>query len=215
MSCCRFADRPGPAHLHGGRPARGRRAHDAPRPRRQRGALARRPRPGRRRGRSGRRPAYRTCTSAASCCWTRGRDRPGSPRWSRRGRWGGRRRSTRRRRTTSSGSARTSSWAGPDGVDLLLPNEIEAQALGGDDAMLGAAARRRGLDGRRWRAVGDAGAYVAGSGARGRRGRPDGVRRRVRRGGPRGVALRGGPEEALTRGVELGSRAAGRTGARP
>ena len=51
-------------------------------------------------------------------------------------------------------------WA--QGVDLLLPNEIEAQALGGDDAMLSAAAPPRS----RWGpvgAMGDAGAYLAGS----------------------------------------------------
>ena len=48
-----------------------------------------------------------------------------------------------------------------------------------------------GVDGGRRRAVGDADAYLAGAGSRGRRGRPDRVRRRVRRGRAVGVALRG------------------------
>ena len=58
-------------------------------------------------------------------------------------------------------------WA--EGVDLLLPNEIEAQALGGDDAMLERREGRSGVDGGRWGAVGDAGAYLAGSRAGRRR----------------------------------------------
>ena len=55
-------------------------------------------------------------------------------------------------------------WA--EGVDLLLPNEIEAHALGGDDADAERREGRSGVDGGRRGAVGDSGADLAGSRAR-------------------------------------------------
>ena len=178
----------------------------------------RRPRPGGRGGRLGhgwRGAAYRTCTSAGSCSWTRGRAPPGSRRWSRRGHSGGPRRSTRRRPTTSTGSARTSSWSWVEGVDLLLPNEIEAQALGGDEAMLGvatAAAVSMGAGGARWATRAHTWRVPAPEVVEGdRTGCGDAFDAGVLAAWLSGA----GPEEALTRGVELGSRAAGRTGARP
>ena len=104
-------------------------------------------------------------------------------------------------------------WA--EGVDLLLPNEIEAQALGGDDAMLSAAkaaAVSMGAGGARWATRAHtwrvpAPAVVSGD----RTGCGDAFDAGVLAAWLSGA----GPEEALSRGVELGSRAAGRTGARP
>jgi sugar/nucleoside kinase (ribokinase family) len=104
-------------------------------------------------------------------------------------------------------------WA--EGVDLLLPNEIEAQALGGDEVMLRAAraaAVSMGAGGARWvtsahtwRAP--APEVVAGD----RTGCGDAFDA-----GVLAAWLNGADEEsALIRGVELGSLAAGRVGARP
>ncbi len=101
------------------------------------------------------------------------------------------------------------------GVDLLLPNEIEAQALGGDEAMLGAAdaaAVSMGADGARWATRAHTWRVPAPEVVEGdRTGCGDAFDA-----GVLAAWLSGsGPEEALTRGVQLGSRAAGRTGARP
>jgi sugar/nucleoside kinase (ribokinase family) len=104
-------------------------------------------------------------------------------------------------------------WAA--GVDLLLPNEIEARALGGDEAMLGAAraaAVSMGAGGARWATRAQTWRVPAPEVVEGdRTGCGDAFDA-----GVLAAWLSGsGPEEALTRGVELGSRAAGRTGARP
>ncbi len=104
-------------------------------------------------------------------------------------------------------------WA--RGVDLLLPNEIEAQALGGDEAMLGAAAAAAvsmGAGGARWATRAHTWKVPAPEVVEGdRTGCGDAFDA-----GVLAAWLSGsGPEEALTRGVHLGSRAAGRTGARP
>jgi sugar/nucleoside kinase (ribokinase family) len=104
-------------------------------------------------------------------------------------------------------------WA--EGVDLLLPNEIEAQALGGDEAMLGvaeAAAVSMGAGGARWATRAHTWRVPAPEVVEGdRTGCGDAFDAGVLAAWLSGA----GPEEALTRGVELGSRAAGRTGARP
>jgi len=104
-------------------------------------------------------------------------------------------------------------WA--EGVDLLLPNEIEAQALGGDDAMLGAAraaAVSMGARGARWATRAHTWRVPAPAVVNGdRTGCGDAFDAGVLAAWLSGA----GPEEALSRGVELGSRAAGRTGARP
>jgi sugar/nucleoside kinase (ribokinase family) len=102
-----------------------------------------------------------------------------------------------------------------EGVDLLLPNEIEAQALGGDDAMLGAARATvvsMGAGGARWATRTHTWRVPAPAVVKGdRTGCGDAFDA-----GVLGAWLSGaGPEEALTRGVELGSQAAGRIGARP
>ncbi len=104
-------------------------------------------------------------------------------------------------------------WA--EGVDLLLPNEIEAQALGGDEAMLGvakSAAVSMGAGGARWATRAHTWRVPAPEVVEGdRTGCGDAFDAGVLTAWLSGA----GPEEALTRGVELGSRAAGRTGARP
>jgi sugar/nucleoside kinase (ribokinase family) len=104
-------------------------------------------------------------------------------------------------------------WA--KGVDLLLPNEIEAQALGGDEAMLGAAktaAVSLGAGGARWATRAHTWRVPAPSVVSGdRTGCGDAFDAGVLAAWLSGAE----PEEALTRGVQLGSRAAGRTGARP
>jgi sugar/nucleoside kinase (ribokinase family) len=104
-------------------------------------------------------------------------------------------------------------WA--EGVDLLLPNEIEAEALGGDAAMLAsarAAAVSMGAQGARWVTSAHtwripAPAVVEGD----RTGCGDAFDA-----GVLSAWLSGSDEvSALRHGVELGSRAAGRVGGRP
>jgi sugar/nucleoside kinase (ribokinase family) len=102
-----------------------------------------------------------------------------------------------------------------DGVDLLLPNEIEAHALGGDEAMLGAAraaAVSMGAGGARWVTSAHTWRVPAPDVVEGdRTGCGDAFDAGVL------AAWLGGADEesALSRGVELGSSAAGRVGARP
>lgn len=102
-----------------------------------------------------------------------------------------------------------------EGVDLLLPNEIEAEALGGDGAMLGAAraaAVSMGAGGARWVTSTHTWRVPAPEVVEGdRTGCGDAFDSGVL------AAWLGGadPSAALARGVELGSRAAGRVGARP
>ena len=111
------------------------------------------------------------------------------------------------------GAAAFLSWV--EGVDLLLPNEIEAQALGGDDTMLGsarAAVVSMGAGGARWATVTHTWRVPAPEVVEGdRTGCGDAFDAGVLTAWLSGA----GPEESLARGVELGSRAAGRTGARP
>ena len=100
-------------------------------------------------------------------------------------------------------------------VDLLLPNQIEAQALGGDKAMMGvapAAAVSMGAGGARWVTSTHTWRVPAPDVVEGdRTGCGDAFDAGVLSAWLSGQA----PELALARGVELGSRAAGRTGARP
>ena len=100
-------------------------------------------------------------------------------------------------------------------VDLLLPNQIEAQALGGDEAMMGvaaAAAVSMGAGGARWVTSTHTWRVPAPDVVEGdRTGCGDAFDAGVLSAWLSGQA----PELALARGVELGSRAAGRTGARP
>ncbi|HVD62984.1 MAG TPA: PfkB family carbohydrate kinase, partial [Lapillicoccus sp.] len=100
-------------------------------------------------------------------------------------------------------------------VDLLLPNQIEAQALGGDEAMMGvaaAAAVSMGAGGARWVTSTHTWRVPAPDMVEGdRTGCGDAFDAGVLSAWLSGQA----PELALARGVELGSRAAGRTGARP
>jgi sugar/nucleoside kinase (ribokinase family) len=102
-----------------------------------------------------------------------------------------------------------------EGVDLLLPNEIEARALGGDEAMLGvaaAAAVSMGAGGARWVTSTHSWRVPAPEVVEGdRTGCGDAFDAGVLSGWLSGEA----PDVALARGVELGSRAAARTGARP
>ena len=101
------------------------------------------------------------------------------------------------------------------GVDLLLPNQIEAQALGGDHAMLrvaAAAAVSMGAGGARWVTSTHTWQVPAPEVVEGdRTGCGDAFDAGVLSAWLSGEA----PDVALARGVELGSRAAGRTGARP
>jgi sugar/nucleoside kinase (ribokinase family) len=100
-------------------------------------------------------------------------------------------------------------------VDLLLPNEIEAQALGGDAAMLGAAraaAVSMGAGGARWVTSSHTCRIAAPSVVDGdRTGCGDAFDAGVLAAWLSGL----GPEAALASGVELGSSAAARVGARP
>jgi sugar/nucleoside kinase (ribokinase family) len=111
------------------------------------------------------------------------------------------------------GAAAFLSWA--EGLDLLLPNEIEAQALGGDDAMLRAARAvvvSMGAGGARWATRTHTWRVPAPEVVEGdRTGCGDAFDAGVLSAWLSGA----GPEQALARGVELGSCAAGRTGARP
>ena len=101
------------------------------------------------------------------------------------------------------------------GVDLLLPNEIEARALGGDEAMLGvaaAAAVSMGAGGARWVTSTHTWRVPAPEVVEGdRTGCGDAFDAGVLSAWLSDQA----PEVALARGVELGSCAAARTGARP
>lgn len=102
-----------------------------------------------------------------------------------------------------------------DGVDLLLPNEIEAEALGGDQALLGAARAAvvsMGAGGARWVTPTQTFRTSAPSVVEGdRTGCGDAFDA-----GVLAAWLDGADEEsALRRGVELGSRAARRVGGRP
>jgi sugar/nucleoside kinase (ribokinase family) len=111
------------------------------------------------------------------------------------------------------GAATFLGWVG--GLDLLLPNAIEAEALGGDEPMLTAAnvsAVSMGADGARWVTPAHTWRVPAPEVVEGdRTGCGDAFDA-----GVLGAWLSGaGPEAALARGVELGSRAAGRMGARP
>lgn len=102
-----------------------------------------------------------------------------------------------------------------NGVDLLLPNDIEAVALGGDDAMLrvaAAAAVSMGAGGARWVTSTHTWRVPAPEVVEGdRTGCGDAFDAGVLSAWLSGEK----PDMALARGVELGSRAAGRTGARP
>ena len=102
-----------------------------------------------------------------------------------------------------------------EGVDLLLPNEIEAQALGGDEAMLSAAraaAVSMGAGGARWVTSAHTWRIPAPEVVEGdRTGCGDAFDAGVLSAWLSGADA----ESALTRGVELGSSAAGRVGGRP
>jgi sugar/nucleoside kinase (ribokinase family) len=102
-----------------------------------------------------------------------------------------------------------------EGVDLLLPNEIEAEALGGDGAMLGAAraaAVSMGAGGARWVTSTHTWRVPAPEVVEGdRTGCGDAFDAGVLAAWLSGAD----PSAALARGVGLGSRAAGRVGARP
>jgi sugar/nucleoside kinase (ribokinase family) len=111
------------------------------------------------------------------------------------------------------GAAAFLHWVG--GVDLLLPNAMEAEALGGDEAMLSAAAAAAvsmGGGGARWATATHTWRVPAPEVVEGdRTGCGDAFDAGVLAAWLSGAD----PESALTRGVELGSRAAGRTGGRP